>query len=124
MDLDSSDSGSLAQQFRELLLAALSYFRARMELAGLEGKEAFTQIGGVLLLAVIALTLTLSGYFLLCLALVFGIARLLASEHAWVWIAAVFGLAHLVPAWGVFLGARGWVPPAEVPPPPWEIFKG
>ena len=94
---------------REMALAGLSYMRARMELAGIEGKEALTRLGGVLLLAAMAVTLTLAGYLLLCLALVFGAARLLNSEHAWIWIAALTGGLHLAAAWGVLLVARGWL---------------
>jgi uncharacterized membrane protein YqjE len=94
---------------REMALSALSYLRARMELAGIEGKEAFTRLAGVLLLAAMAATLTLVGYLLLCLALVFGAARLLHGEHAWIWIAALTGGLHLAAAWGVLRVARGWL---------------
>jgi uncharacterized membrane protein YqjE len=107
--MDNSNSADLARELRELLQAALSYVRARLELAGLEGKDAFTQICGVLLLAVLAITLVLAGYLLLCLALVFGIARLLATEHAWIWIAALVGSLHLTAAWGILRGALGWL---------------
>ncbi len=107
--MDNSNSVSLARELRELLQAALSHLRARLELAGLEGKDAFTRICGVLLLAVLAITLVLAGYFLLCLALVFGIARLLATEHAWIWIATLVGSMHLIAAWGILCGALGWL---------------
>jgi uncharacterized membrane protein YqjE len=80
-----------------------------MELAGIEGKEALTRLGGVLLLAAMAITLTIAGYLLLCLSLVFGAARLLQNEHAWIWLAALTGALHLAGAWGVLLVARSWL---------------
>ncbi|RFC42076.1 MAG: putative membrane protein YqjE [Verrucomicrobia bacterium] len=94
---------------REMVLSALSYLRARLELAGIEGKEALTRLAGVLLLAAMVATLTLVGYLLLCLALVFGAAQLLHSEHAWIWIAALTGGLHLAAAWGVLRVARSWL---------------
>jgi uncharacterized membrane protein YqjE len=92
-----------------MVLAALSYVRARIELAGVEGKEALTRLGGVLVLAAAAITLTLAGYLLLCLAMVFGIARLLNNEHAWILIAGILGLLHLAGAWAILKTARGWL---------------
>lgn len=94
---------------RNMALAALSYLRARLELAGLEGKEALTRLGGVFVLAAIAVTLTVAGYLLLCLALVFGLARLIHNENAWIWIAAATGALHLAGAWGILTVARGWL---------------
>jgi len=107
MDSDSSNSAGITRYFQDLLLATLSYLRARLELAGIEGKEAFAQIGGVLVLSVLSITLIMAGYFLLCLALVFGLARLISSDNAWIWIAAITGLTHLFGAWAVLRGARG-----------------
>lgn len=94
---------------REWMHASVRYVRTRLELAGLEGKEAMARIGGVLLLVVVAITLMLAGYLLMCLAFVFGIARLLHTEHAWIWIAAAFGTLHLLGAWGILKMARSWM---------------
>ena len=94
---------------RDMALAALSYLRARLELAGMEGKDALTRVCGVLLLAAIAVTLTIAGYLLLCLALVFGVARLLGNEHSWIVISAVVGALHLVGAWAILVAARDWL---------------
>jgi uncharacterized membrane protein YqjE len=104
----SRDPG-LAGYFRELLVGLLSHLRARLELAGAESRDALTQIAGVLLLAAVALTLTLAGYLLLCLALVFGLAQLFSSTFSWIWIAAALGGLHLLSAWMVLRGARGWL---------------
>ena len=109
MNTDNAPRDGFMQPMRDATLAALSYLRARLELAGLEGKEALTRLGAVLLLAAMAITLTIAGYLLLCLALVFGAARLLQSEHAWIWIAALTGALHLAGAWGVLLVAKSWL---------------
>ena len=50
-----------------------------------------------------------AGYLLLCLALVFGLARLIHNENAWIWIAAAAGVLHLAGAWGILNVARGWL---------------
>ena len=92
-----------------MAIAGLSYVRARMELAGLEGKEALTRLGGMLLLAAVAITLTIAGFLLLCMALVFGIAHLVGGGNAWIWVAAIMGCALLIGAWMLLYWARGWL---------------
>jgi uncharacterized membrane protein YqjE len=109
MNTENTARDGFMQPVREMALAALSYLRARLELAGLEGREALTRLGAVLLLAAMAITMTIAGYLLLCLALVFGAARMLHNEHAWIWIAALMGVLHLGGAWGVLMVARSWL---------------
>ena len=92
-----------------MALAGLSYLRARLELAGLEGREALTRLCGMLLLAAVAATLAMAGYLLLCVALVFGVARILNNEHSWIWIAAAAGTLHLLGAWGLLAATRSWL---------------
>ena len=76
------------------LAAFLAYLRARIELAGLEGREAAIH-GAVLLgLAVGALVLLVFGYFFLCFALVFLIAWACGGENAWIWVTFVMALLH------------------------------
>jgi uncharacterized membrane protein YqjE len=99
----------LADQLRAAALSGLGYVRARMELAGLEAKQAVTQLGGVLLLAALALTMTLTGYLLLCVALVFGLASFSHSQHAWIFIALLVGALHLGAAWLVLRWALQWL---------------
>jgi uncharacterized membrane protein YqjE len=106
---NSSSGEGLGGPLRGMALGALSYLRARLELAGLEGKDALTRVCGVLLLAAVAVTLTIAGYLLLCIALVFGVARLLGSEHSWIGISAVVGALHLLGAWVLLSAARDWL---------------
>ena len=92
-----------------MAIAGLSYVRARMELAGIEGKESLTRLGGMLLLAAVAVTLTIAGFLLLCMALVFWIALLVGGGNAWIWVAAIMGCALLTGAWMLLYWARGWL---------------
>ncbi len=108
-DENASSSEGLRGPLRDMALAALSYLRARFELAGLEGKDALTRVCGVLLLAAIAVTLSIAGYLLLCLALVFGVARLIGSEHSWIAISGGVGALHLIGAWAILVAARDWL---------------
>ncbi len=95
---------------RILSLSLLGYLRARLELAGLEGKEAVARLGGILFLAAVAITLSIAGYLLLCLALVFGIARLASDDkYSWILIAGATGGLHLLIAWSILRGARSWL---------------
>jgi uncharacterized membrane protein YqjE len=109
MDSKNEPAGGLAAALRTAAIAGLSYLRARMELAGVEGKEAFARLGGVLLLAVLATTLMIAGFLLLCVAVVFCIALLFGGGNAWIWVAAVMGLTLLGGAWAVLCWARGWL---------------
>ena len=109
MEEENDPYGGLSAALRGMTVAGLSYLRARMELAGMEGKEAFARLGGVLLLAVLAGTLTIAGFLLLCVAVVFGVALLVGGGNAWIWIAAVMGLALLAGAWALLYWAKGWL---------------
>ncbi len=77
-----------------ILSAFLDYLKARLELAGLEGKDAGIRIAIVIALAVIALVVVVFGYFFLCLAVVFLIAWAIGTEHAWIWVTLSMGLLH------------------------------
>ena len=89
--------------------AGLSYLRARVELAGVEGKESLARLGAVLLLVALAVTLAISGLLLLCMSLVFGIATLLGGGNVWIWVALAMGTLLLAGAWGLIQWARGWL---------------
>jgi uncharacterized membrane protein YqjE len=109
MHVENQIQGGLSGPLKELAIAGLSYVRARMELAGVEGKEALTRLGGMLLLAAVAVTLTVAGFLLLCMALVFWIAFLVGGGNAWIWVAGILGGALLSGAWMLLCLARGWL---------------
>jgi len=91
--------GGLSSHLLSLLASLAGYFRARMELAGIEGKDAAAlYIKGAVIL-VIALGLLAFGYALLWV----GIIALFATvfHFHWGWCVVVIGLLHLV---GAFLG--------------------
>jgi len=75
-----------------LLAAKLAYLKARLELAGIEGKEAGIHLAIILGLAIGGLVLLIFGYFFLVIALAFLIG-LAFGGNAWVWV--LFGAAVL-----------------------------
>jgi uncharacterized membrane protein YqjE len=99
----------LGDHLRGLALGGLGYLRARLELLGLEGKQALTQVGAVLLLGALALTLSIAGYLLLCLAVVFGLASFSKNQNTWIWIAFFVGGLHVALAWLILRWARQWL---------------
>ena len=109
MHVENQIQGGLSGPLKELAIAGLSYVRARMELAGIEGKDALTRLGGMLLLAAVAVTLTVAGFLLLCMALVFWVAFLVGGGNAWIWVAAILGCALLSGAWMLLYLAKGWL---------------
>jgi uncharacterized membrane protein YqjE len=109
MHAEEQFQSELTKPLRKMAIAGLSYVRARMELAGIEGKESLTRIGGMLLLAAVAVTLTIVGFLLLCVALVFGIALLLGGGNAWIWVSAIMGGVLLAVAWMLLHWAGGWL---------------
>ena len=83
----------------------LAYFRVRLQLAGIEGKEAALHYGMLLALAVGGLIFLVFGYLFFCLALVFLIARLIGDENAWIWVSFGMALLHA----GAGAGAFFWI---------------
>ena len=75
-----------------LLAAKLAYLKARLELAGIEGREAGIHLAIILGLAIGATVLLIFGYFFLVIAVAFAIG-LAFGGHAWVWV--LFGAAVL-----------------------------
>jgi len=101
--------GATSDAVRQMATAGLSYLRARAELAGMEGKESVARLGGVLLLAALAVTLAISGLLLLCMSIVFGIATLLGGGNVWIWVALAMGTLLLAGAWVLVRWAKGWL---------------
>jgi len=83
----------------------MGYLKARLELAGIEGKEAGIHLGIILGLAVLALGLVIFGYLFLVLFLVFLIG-LAFGGNAWVWVMLGAALIHLIVAGVLLLVAK------------------
>ena len=83
----------------------LAHFRVRLQLAGIEGREAAVHYGVLFALAVAGLVSLVFGYLFFCLAFVFLIARLLGDENAWIWVSFGMALLHL----GAGAGAFFWI---------------
>lgn len=81
-----------------LLAAKLSYLRARLALAGIEGKEAAVHAAILLGLAIGGLIALVFGYILLVLALVFVVALAFGGGNAWIWVLLGAALLHFIGA--------------------------
>ncbi len=79
----------------KLLSALVAYTRARVELAGIEGKEAAGHFATILALAIAALIVFFIGYFFFCLAVVFLLAWALGEGHSWIWLTLGLALVHI-----------------------------
>ena len=105
-DVPKAEAAGLFGHLSELLAAKLAYLQARLELAGIEGKEAAIQLAIVLGLALGGLVLVVFGYFFLVIALVFLIARAIGDGSAWPWVLAAAALFHFILAGVLLLIAR------------------
>jgi len=86
----------LPEHLRRLLASAIGYFGARLELAGIEGRETLGIWGRAAALVALALGLLLFGYLLLILGAVAALAWL--TGWHWGWFALGFGFLHLAGA--------------------------
>jgi uncharacterized membrane protein YqjE len=102
---DSASRGVFAH-LAGLLGASAEYLRARLELAGLESKEALAHYAIILGLALGSLVVLVFGYFFLCLGLVFSLAALIGGEHTWIWVTFACAFLHLGAAAAALLIAR------------------
>jgi uncharacterized membrane protein YqjE len=81
----------------DFLGAGSAYFRARLQLAGMEAKEA----------AVLAsLVVVIFGYLFLCFSLVFGVAALIGGAYTWIWVTFAFAVLHFAAVLVLLLIAR------------------
>jgi uncharacterized membrane protein YqjE len=94
---DSRQPGGLFAHLSALVAAKLAYLKARLELAGLEGKDAAIHLAIILGLAVGGLVLVVFGYFFFVLALVFLIALAFGSG-SWLYVLLGAALVHFVGA--------------------------
>jgi uncharacterized membrane protein YqjE len=93
-DSHAAPEDGIVRQGQLLLAAILSYFRARLELAGIEGREAGTHWFKLVALLVAGLVALVFGWLFLCLGAVFLIA-LFCGENGWIWITLVMAALHL-----------------------------
>jgi uncharacterized membrane protein YqjE len=89
-----------------LLAAKLAYLRARLELAGLEGKEAAVHCGVILGLAVGGLLALIFGYLFLVIGLVFLIAWAFGGGDMWIWVTLGAAAVHFIGAAALLLIAK------------------
>ena len=101
----SAKEAGLFGHFSALLAAKLAYLKARLELAGIEGREAAIHLGIILGLAIGGLVLLIFGYFFLVIAVAFLIG-LAFGGHTWVWVLFGAALLHIVGAGLLLLIAK------------------
>ena len=102
---DKRQAGGLFAHLSALVAAKLGYLKARLELAGIEGREAAIHLGIILGLAIGALVLVVFGYFFFILALVFLLA-LAFGGNSWIYILIGAALVHFIGAAALVLIAR------------------
>lgn len=99
-------AGGLFVHFSALLAGKIAYLKARLELAGLEGKEAAVHLAIILALAIGALILVVFGYFFTVVALVFLVALAFGGGTAWIYVLGATALGHFIVAGALVLVAR------------------
>jgi len=105
-DAQRAEATGLFGHLSALLAAKLAYLRARLELAGVEGKEAAIHVAIILGLAIAALIFAVFGYLFLVIAVVFLIAHFFGDGSAWIWILGSVAIAHLAGAGLLLIIAR------------------
>ena len=91
----AGDAG-LSEHLRNLAASLAGYFQARLQLAGLESKEAAAHYLKILLWLAAGIAAVAFGYVFFCCALVFILAHVLGVS--WIWIMLGLGLAHFAAA--------------------------
>jgi uncharacterized membrane protein YqjE len=95
-----------------LIAAKLAYLRARLELAGIEAREASLHYAIIVGLAIGALIAVVFGYLFLVIGLAFLAAYLLGTPHAWIWVLLGAALLHILGA-----GILGWIAKVKLSAP-------
>ena len=99
----SGDSG-ISDHLRSLLSSSLGYVQARLQLAGLESKEAAAHFLKILIWVGIGIAAAAFGYLFFCGAVVFILSVVFHVE--WIWILLGLGLAHFGAAFACALVVR------------------
>ena len=105
-DFRAAEAAGIFGHLTALLSAKLAYLRARLELAGLEGREAAVHYGVILGLAIGGLIVLIFGYFFFVIALVFLLAHLLGGATAWIWVTLGAAVLHFLAAAVLLLLAK------------------
>lgn len=90
----------------DLLAAAWGYLRARLELAGFEGREALSHGLKSLALLLAGLFIVVFGYLFLCLAVVFALATAFGGGSAWIWVTLGAAVLHFAAGASLLAWAR------------------
>ena len=105
-DARAAQAAGIFGHLTALLAAKLAYLRARLELAGLEGREAAVHYGVILGLAVGGLIALIFGYLFAVIALVFLVAHWIGGETAWIWVMLGAAALHFLCAAVLLLVAK------------------
>ncbi|HEV7405726.1 MAG TPA: phage holin family protein [Chthoniobacteraceae bacterium] len=93
-----------------LLSASAGYLQGRLQLLGLESKEAAVHYAIIVGLLIAALVVLVFGYFFLCFFAIFGLAALIeaftSARHAYIWVTLGMALLHIGAAVGAVLYAK------------------
>ena len=89
----ASEAG-LSEHLLSLASSVIGYLQSRLELAGIEGKEAIAAYGKVAGFLAVAIALLLFGYIFLWIGVIALAAHF--SHVFWGWISLVIGILHLV----------------------------
>lgn len=98
------EGAGLLDHLQALFGSGAAYLRARLQLAGLESKEAFVHYLTIVAFIVGALLLVLFGYIFLGFGIAFALGRLL--HVPWLWVLLGIGLLHVIGAVTLVLLAR------------------
>ena len=89
-----------------MLGALAGYMKARLQLAGLEAKEAMLHYAIIAALLAGGLVVVVFGYFFFWLALIFAIAWAIGGESTWIWVTLGAALVHFGLAVALVFAAR------------------
>lgn len=101
----SAEGDSFLRNLQQWVSSFSAYAQARLELAGLEGREAFTHYLKVIIFAALAVFGILFGYVFLMAGLVLLIAYF--THWSLVWPTLIVALLHFLAAAGGGLAIRG-----------------
>jgi uncharacterized membrane protein YqjE len=109
-DLNATVNEGFIRQATLLLASVLAYLRVRLELAGIESKEAAGHWIKLVALLVVGLLLVAFGYLFFCLGGIFLLAELVfGGGNAWIWVTLATATLHLGAGLAVFLRVKSQI---------------